>query len=68
MISKILKISHIHLHLHEEPKNMYSQLEPVAKTLTKFQHDVNIADICEIYLELLQNKEINLILVKAKKK
>ena len=39
---------------------MYNQYEPVAKTLTKLQHDnANIADACEIYLEFLQNKELN---------
>lgn len=49
------------LHLYKEAKNMYNQLEPVAKALMKLQHDnnANIADACEIYLELLQNEQLN---------
>ena len=39
---------------------MYSQLKPVAKTLTKLQNDnANIAGASELYLELLQDKEVN---------
>ena len=46
---------------------MDNQLESVAKIITKLkQNNANIADACEIYLELLQNKELNQYLSKIK--
>ena len=55
------------IYLYKEVKNIYNQLQPVAKTLTKLQNDnANIADACEIYLELLQNKELNPYFCKVK--
>ena len=42
-------------------------MEPVAKTLTELQqNDANINDACEIYLEFLQNKELNPYFSKVK--
>lgn len=40
---------------------MYNQLKPVAKALTKLQQDNSQCcfDACEIYLEFLQNEELN---------
>ena len=55
------------LNLYEETKNMYNKLEPVAKTLKNLKHNnANIANACKIYLELLQNKELNLHFSKVK--
>ena len=55
------------LNLYEETKNMYNKLEPVAKTLKNLKHNnANIANACKIYLELLQNKELNSYFSKVK--
>ena len=47
------------LHLCKEAKTMYNQMEPVEITFKKLQNDnANIADGCEIYQELFQNKKL----------